>query len=363
MAQVIVITGGPCAGKTTIMANQAENLINRGFWPLICPESATLLYGTGLRPDNKEFQCAIFATQRHMETMLATAAKHVQNPVILCDRGLLDSLAYVDRHVLDDLARPATLEYMRDSRYKAVIHLETAAKDAEEYYTLINNQARTETLHQARLLDDRLIKAWNGHPKHIVIANKGLSFDQKKDAALDAVLSVLGYPVPIEDEERYLIDPFFKPSDITEHCVATTIVQDYLVSSIEMTERVRARGNRNSAVYFHTIKRPIAGTTACIEEEEIITKKEYMAFLRRRDPDCRTIRKTRYTFHSNGLYFELDLFTSPVGIQILEVEKTRKNTSVSIPACIEPFVLKNITGMSEYSNASLARHFSEVENM
>ena len=37
-------------------------------------------------------------------------------------------------------------------RYDAVFHLVTAAKGAEEFYTLSNNQARTETIEQARIL-------------------------------------------------------------------------------------------------------------------------------------------------------------------------------------------------------------------
>src|SRR5687768_1020308 len=177
---LIPFTGGPCGGKTTIMANQVANLLNYGYRPLICPESATTLFGCGLRHTDKKFQEMIFKNQMKMENLLKKATAGMVKPVILCDRGLLDGLAYVDRNMMEDLAKPATLDFLRDSRYKGVIHLQTAAIDAEEFYTLANNKARTESPQQARQLDERLLEAYNGHPKHVMIANKGLTFLQKK---------------------------------------------------------------------------------------------------------------------------------------------------------------------------------------
>ena len=39
---------------------------------------------------------------------------------------------------------------VREARYDAVFHLVTAANGAERFYTLENNQARSETPQQAR---------------------------------------------------------------------------------------------------------------------------------------------------------------------------------------------------------------------
>jgi hypothetical protein len=60
---------------------------------------------------------------------------------------------------------------LRDRRYEAVIHLETAANGAEKFYTGENNQARYESAEEARSLDRKLQDAWTGHPSFFVIDN------------------------------------------------------------------------------------------------------------------------------------------------------------------------------------------------
>lgn len=58
-------------------------------------------------------------------------------------------------------------------RYDAVFHLVTAAQGAERFYTLDNNQARSESPVEARDVDERLVASWNGHPRHYIIDNNG----------------------------------------------------------------------------------------------------------------------------------------------------------------------------------------------
>lgn len=45
---------------------------------------------------------------------------------------------------------------LRDSRYDAVLHLETAAKGAEQHFTLENSEIRDEGLELARQLCDKV---------------------------------------------------------------------------------------------------------------------------------------------------------------------------------------------------------------
>jgi hypothetical protein len=54
---------------------------------------------------------------------------------------------------------------IRDS--DMVIHLVTAADGAEEFYTLENNAARTETPQVAKMLDKMTQGVWNGHPNYV----------------------------------------------------------------------------------------------------------------------------------------------------------------------------------------------------
>jgi len=353
---IIPVTGGPCGGKTTILAGLVDEFISRNFHPYVIPEAATLLNQAGVRFDNNEFQKLVFTIQKNHEKIFSLAAQHsVGKPIIFSDRGLLDGLAYADRGIIEALSKPKSLEYIRDFNYKAILHLQTAAIDAEEFYTLANNTSRTEGLDKARSLDKALIDAWNGHPKHVTIANKGITFEEKKQLAIDAVLQIMGLPVPCEEEQRFLLSEDFRVEMIPESYVSTPIVQDYIIAQEGYDERVRRRGLNGSHVYSHTIKRAIPHSIAKIKNEELLSKVMYQRLLSKRDCTTRTIHKTRTTFHYESLYFELDSFHQPITRKILEVKKTLPGMKIILPPFIEQFVEREITGDSHYSNALIAK--------
>lgn len=79
---------------------------------------------------------------------------------------------------------------LRDG-YDAVFHLVTAAKDAEKFYTTVNNTARTETVDEAAALDDKLIAAWTGHP-HLRIIDNSLGFEEKMKHLIAEIANFLG---------------------------------------------------------------------------------------------------------------------------------------------------------------------------
>lgn len=47
-ATEIVLTGGPCAGKTTALSYISEKLMDKGFRVFIVPEVATMLINGGI---------------------------------------------------------------------------------------------------------------------------------------------------------------------------------------------------------------------------------------------------------------------------------------------------------------------------
>ena len=57
------------------------------------------------------------------------------------------------------------------SRYDAVFHLVTAAIGCEEFYNH-GNEARSETVEEAKILDKKTRKTWLGHNHLRVIDNK-----------------------------------------------------------------------------------------------------------------------------------------------------------------------------------------------
>ncbi len=171
----IVLTGGPCAGKTTCMARLRHFLSSRSFRVFVVPEAATMLFAAGVMfTDIAEdagkiiMQQNLLRTQMHLEdVMLGFARNTGKASVILCDRGSMDGRAYVSdgvwSAVLENLQTDNVT--LRDTRYDAVLHMVTAAIGAEAQYTLDNNNTRSESLEEAAALDAKTVACWVGHPK------------------------------------------------------------------------------------------------------------------------------------------------------------------------------------------------------
>src|SRR5215471_20537779 len=91
--RLVVLTGGPGAGKTAVLEIVKKTLCKH---IVVLPEAATILFGGGFpRHDTdagrRAAQEAIFRVQRSMETM---AREEGVASIALCDRGTLDGLAY-----------------------------------------------------------------------------------------------------------------------------------------------------------------------------------------------------------------------------------------------------------------------------
>ena len=70
----------------------------------------------------------------------------------------------------------------------------TAADGAVQFYTAENNEARYETVDEAKDLDKKLINAWTGHPQLSIVENLQGGFEFKIKRAIDAVFKVIGLP-------------------------------------------------------------------------------------------------------------------------------------------------------------------------
>ena len=216
----IVLTGGPCAGKTTALVRINEYLSNLGYKVFIVPEIPTMVTASGWSylTDNHDFyyegEKIILELQLEMEDKMQRLAETCTEPcVIVCDRGALDISAYISPEMYDELcaACHTSVEELRHGgRYDAVLHLVSAADGAESFYTTANNASRYEKadeagLNLARQLDKKVIQAWTGHPHHRVIDNRK-DFEQKLNRVLYEINSVLGLPQAIVEERKYIVE-------------------------------------------------------------------------------------------------------------------------------------------------------------
>lgn len=339
------------------------------------PEAATLLITNGINPKNRQmipFQKEIVAMQINNEDFFKRNALEIAKnlqlpPVMFCDRGILTGAAYLpgiggDGYFYEKVLKDFGLKIEKVRvRYDAVIHMVTAADGAEEFYTLSNNNARTETAEEARALDKKTQDVWVGHPHLRVIPNvdihgNKITFEQKINNVIAEVLSVLGYPIPLEIEEKYVLKTFDKKvlTDLGIKCEGINIEQTYLVNENPLiTERVRKRTYLGSSSYFHTVKMDSPENGGRVEIDHPISKSEYYALLLRRDLTRHTIYKVRYCFLWKNQYFEVDVFSGHnKGLVLLEREKTNVNESTFLPDFLQ--IEKDVTNDKKYSNAMLA---------
>lgn len=354
----IVITGGPCGGKSTALSRIKEEFEAIGYKVLFVPETATELIGGGVTPwacsTNVEYQKCQLELQLEKERVFEQAAKtmNVDRVLLVCDRGALDNKAYMTEQefdrILDEIGRNEV--ELRDS-YDAVFHLTTAAKGAEAFYTTANNCARTETPEQARALDDKVISAWTGHPHFRVIGNKG-DFEFKMKSLITEISSFLGEPEPFETERKFLIEyPDMSILSNDPNCCRIEIIQTYLKSENGDEVRVRQRGTNGHYIFFKTVKRRVSDIKR-LEIEHRISSSEYLALLMDADTNKHQIRKTRYCLTFDDQYFEIDVYPFWEDKAILELELSDENAEIRFPEFIK--VIKEVTDDAAYKNASLA---------
>ena len=355
----IVLTGGPCAGKTTAL-NWIDNYFsNRGYTVLFVPETATELISNGVAPwtcgSNYDYQKFQIKLQKVKEQIFEDASKTMKNDKILivCDRGILDNKAYMkDAEFKQILKENKTTEVKERDSYDAIFHLVSAAKGKEEVYTLANNTARTETIEQAKEIDDKIISAWTGHP-HLRIIDNSTDFEEKLEKLLKEISSFLGEPEPLEIERKYLIYfPNIKELEKLPNCTKVDITQTYLKSNDGTERRIRARGINGDYVYYLTEKKKITGLKR-IEVERRLTQDEYISLLMEADTKLHSIHKTRYCLSENNQYFEIDVYPEWDNQAIMEIELSDEDEEIKIPYFIK--VYKEVTDNDEYKNANMAK--------
>lgn len=354
----IVITGGPCAGKTTAFGTIEQELTEKGYKVFVVPESFTDMFNGGIKLseyDTVTFQAMLMRFQLAKEVTFLEAAENIdnENVVVLYDRGLIDNKAYMSEEqfkaVLDDTKQNET---ELKERYDAVIHLVTAANGAEKYYSL-DNKARYETIDQARAVDKALIDAWTGHP-HLRVVDNSTDFNGKISRVMKEIYSILGVPAPLEIERKYLI----KKPDMDEimklvKCSKSDIIQTYLCDDGSGFERrIRQRGTDGRFTYYYTTKQRVSDLVR-IEKERKITEREYLALLMETDANLKVIKKTRYCFMWNNTYYEIDIYPMWKDVAIVEVEVSDENQEISFPDFIE--VKREVTNELPYKNYYLAQ--------
>ena len=345
----VVITGGPCAGKTTGLAYLAEKLRERGFRVFTTPEVSTTLTTGGLH-NIGELQLtdrqAYYATQREFVLMQRDLRARFQGLaaclpdercVILHDRAEMDTASYLTGKEWRALCRELQLDAaeIRDS-YDAVIHMVTVARDAPELYNLESNPARQELDAAAAVAaDEATLAAWIGHPRLRIIDNSS-DFSTKLNRVLRVVLDALGEPELVRCR-RFLLAEAPRSHPALARARAVESEQVYLTSVDPSREvRLRRRAEEGQTTYSRVERRITPGLE--YEHEEGISAVEYARLLLSRDTSRQALRKTRYHFPYGSTYCRLDIFADDdpsAGLVMLSVDELAGE-----PAELPPFAIE-----------------------
>ena len=357
----IVLTGGPCAGKTTALVKITEYFSGFGYKVFNVPEVPTIYSTAGwnyLTPNRDlyyQVERAILETQLALENQFMQLAKVCEKPVlVVCDRGAMDISAYIKPEEWDEITRMAgtNSEALRQS-YDAVLHLVSAADGAEQFYTTATNatryeQANEEGLRIARELDKKVIKAWTGHP-HLRVINNHDDFENKLNRVLSEISKVVGMPQPAQQERIFRVELTGEIPESSE----SMITQTYLVTEPGSEVLLRRREwSGGKVVNVHRSKKRI-NDNEVIETERQVDNNLYEQMLSQADPYRATIRKKRQSFIWKGQFFEIDTFLEPINnLVMMETKGVTAQETVNFPPFVK--VIEDVTGNPKYLNYNIA---------
>ncbi len=156
----------------------------------------------------------------------------------------------------------------------------------------------------------------------------------------------------LEIERKFLI----KYPDISkfENSRKAEIEQTYLRDR----SRIRKWCEDGNITYILTKKEKITELTR-IERECVLSEAEYKSLLINREPETKTVSKTRYTFPFGSKILEVDIFPFWSDRAFLEIELESENEEFSIPDFLE--IIKEVSEDRRYRNFALAKEIITEE--
>lgn len=360
----VVLTGGPCAGKTTGQLRLSKFFENHGWKVFRVPETASILLAGGIKFDDlgpdeaTKFQENLVRTMMQIEKTYFTLAKSAnQDCLVICDRGVMDASAYLSPDAWEEICQKHNWLVLRflDGRYDQVVHLVSAANGAEEFYTIEENNQRTEEIGKARELDGRCSAAWIGHSNLDLIDNS-TNFDQKMHRLIRCVCTRVGIGSGFENFARNLkfLVELTDPTGLPQ-TADFRVVTYYLMSVGTDRQRIQKRTHNRKSIYVLTVFRP-----GLVEVRSQLSRKSFIAMQSQADPDHFRIQKRELCFLYQNRSFELDIYEGsgfPIrgrNIMILKIFTSMAEADVMevVPPCIR--VLEVVTDNPNYTMFGLS---------
>jgi len=319
--------------------------------------------------------------QMEMEDSLLTiACSSGKKTILLCDRGMPDSAAYMAG---DEQTQEAEFNTCMDqhgwtmeklmSRYDLVIHLETAAVNTNVYEKQCeNNVARNENKSEAIIQDKKTAKAWAMHPNVKLIrnleGNTQINFEQKKQRCVQEVFQQLGLGkmVPNMHHRLFLIKTHVSSSRLLQR--GLSIQQVYIESTFLQGKSNRVLEKRGTGGLSASWSYVLATSEGHDDDVKITTSRigayNYSEYLKTKDPKRFTVKKKRSVFvvdiakvdrnvtHKIDEYIGLTSNHDNCNLELLSVDEA-EGSDYEIPPFLMQYVEREITDPEEKAQYSL----------
>ena len=349
----IVLTGGPCAGKTTALIKIKEHLENKGYNVILVNESATELINSGVKPfgenaiENYEFQKIILNYQLQKENFFENIKfQNNQDTIIVYDRGTIDNKAYLNNDKFNLLLNETGLnEISLLEHYDLIIHLVTAANGAEKFYTLANNSARTETIEEAREKDLKTQTSWLGHDDLKIISNDS-NFDTKIQKTINYIDYVLQDKI-IKEQKKYLLEDKFVEKLLDKIEKKKMLLNQHYILEDNNIYRLREKILNKHSSYSISNETLIGNGSKIISDLNNISEKNYEIIKNNNQDKIRSLSKLRYYFIYYNQYLKLDKLQD--GRYILESDYLDDLSTINLP------IKEDVTNKDEYYGFQLSK--------
>lgn len=336
----IVLTGGPCAGKTTALSSIKKYLYDNNIPVVTVPETATELILNDQKFINIEtiynFQSLILRKQLSKESIaedyIKTVLKPIDRCVIIYDRGILDNKAYlVNRSDINKLLKKYNLTEIEvlDS-YDLVLDLLSLATCKKELYNF-SNEARTEDIETASMIDNKTSLAWIGH-RNLRIIDSSISFEEETEIILNYIKEIINNS-QTREIRRFLVDDNLSDYSIYNNNNSEELyITDYFIEGEDNTYNyvLSKREHNTDTSYVYSIYTEDCKKKTIVYDKKI-TKEKYFELLIHNKVINKVVKKET-NFYDNRKKYTLCFYGD---YTILEVEENKINREIIFPSNLE----------------------------
>ena len=336
----IVLTGGPCGGKTKIFERLTEYLTNMKYKVILVPETARDVISAGIKPNPNDknytlwFQDFIMKYQNLKEKFseIYVEEHNNQDVVILYDRAIPDNFAYLENYkdYENTLKKNGLKELKTIDNYDLIINLSSIVNfENFEYET---DSERSEDNKLAKKLDFKTSTAYL-LSRNIKIVYPTDNIDDKFEIVKNYINQLLCNN-EVKEIIKYNVDTNKTNFNVYNNNNSRTlfITDTYLANDLNNIEYVLSRRQYNDEVSFVLSKTIEKDNSVITYANKIISEDEYNNLIRKYRI-IRSINKKEivfiYDFKRYKLVIDEDYNCT------LEVEKSNFLSEIKIPSNIK----------------------------